>query len=978
MVNSPGIARLISEFRREHFAFWRLRPEPDPYFVGYATCSSRFARSPSKSCSNQLAFHEIRVMFCTMDRNDHWIREKAAASLNPAQVETVLIHLSEHWPETAQPLADVVEQFPLGEAALLHLLAVSSICAARLTHDPDSLLWLCQAQICSAPRSYAEMLGYLRRSAGNSITDQGFSALRFWKGREMTRIAVRELANIASLEETTAELSQVAGICIRNVFEHWNTELRQRYGSPQAEFAILALGKLGGGELNYSSDVDLLFLYSEDGQLTAHISYHEFFNRLAKRILETFSTGHPAGSLFRVDLRLRPEGSAGPLARSLASMENYYAGFGETWERLALIKARGIGGSRELAYEFLRQHQPFIYPKSVSPDLLYEIAGIKRRIERDIVGADKLERDVKLGRGGIREIEFIVQTLQLIHGARHPFLQETSMLKALRALRELDLLPHEEVLTCDNTYRFLRRVEHRLQIEGEQQTHLVPRDPEALRCLALSLRFSSSEDFTATLQERMRAVRPIFQRIVSGTSAGPVRLSTTDNLEIFSDQKRAAKALSDLAQGAASFHIAPRTRQIFRKLRPALLAWLAKTSDPDVTLNQFVRFVEGYGLRSLFFELLVANPRLLELVVKTFDASRFASDLLIRRPQLLEDITRDPTFDEPRSVTENLRRLDSLGANANNLDPIRAYRQRQLLRIILRDVLGLIQPAATFAELSDVAEACLVFVEKLLASDQLTIIALGKFGGREISYGADLDVLFVGEDVRAAQNLMTAMAQATAEGDIWALDARLRPEGEKGPLVCSLETYESYYASRAQPWELQALTRARPVSGPLQNEFMEVANRAWRRACQDADLFIKIDDMVERIRRERGSGSDFLDLKTGNGGIIEAEFLVQALQMRANIWEQNWERAVDRLNERGHLDEPDVAKLKNSYAFLRRCELVLRRYDNRSTSALPADPNEQRKFVIRLGCHEVDAFRGDYLNAREAIHTLYQRLVTPA
>jgi [glutamine synthetase] adenylyltransferase / [glutamine synthetase]-adenylyl-L-tyrosine phosphorylase len=913
-----------------------------------------------------------------MARNDHWIREKAAASLNPAQVETVLIHLTEHWPETARPLADVVEQFPLGEAAVLHLFAVSSICATRLMQDPDSLLWLCQPQICCAPRSHAEMLGYLRRSAGNSIADQGFSALRFWKGREMTRIAVRELANVAPLEETTAELSQVAEICIRNVFEHWNTELRQQYGSPKAEFAILALGKLGGSELNHSSDVDLLFLYSEEGQLTARLSYHEFFNRLGKKILETFSTRHDAGSLFRVDLRLRPEGSAGPLARSLESMENYYAGFGETWERLALIKARGIGGSRELAYEFLRQHQPFIYPKSASVDLLDEIASIKRRIERDIVGVDKLERDVKLGRGGIREIEFIVQTLQLIHGARDPFLQESSMLKALRALRQLDLLPREEVLTCDNTYRFLRRVEHRLQIEAEQQTHVVPRDPEALQRLARSLRFSSSQDFTAALQERMRAVRLIFQRIVSGPSTAQARSPKADELEIFSDQKRAAKELSDLVHGAASFHIAPRTRHIFRKLRPALLGWFAKTADPDATLTQFVRLVEGYGLRSLFFELLVANPRLLELVVKTFDASRFAGELLIRRPQLLEDITRDPNFGEPRSVAENLRRLDSLGADPNNLDPMRAYRQRQLLRITLLDVLGLVPPAATFAELSDVAEACLVFITKLLASEQLTIIALGKFGGREISYGADLDVLFVGEDARAAQNLMIAMAQPTAEGNIWALDARLRPEGEKGPLVCSLETYESYYASRAQPWELQALTRARSVSGPLQDEFMEIAKRAWARAGQHADLLIRIDDMLKRIRRERGSGSDFLDLKTGNGGIIEAEFLVQALQMRGKIWEQNWERAVDRLQEHGHLAKLEVANLKNSYARLRRCELVLRRYDNRGVSMLPNDPDEQRKFAIRLGYHEFDAFRRDYLDARDVVHTLYERHITPA
>src|SRR5213595_3439034 len=440
----------------------------------------------------------------------------------------------------------------------------------------------------------------------------------------------------------------------------------------------------------------------------------------------------------------------------------------------------------------------------------------------------------------------------------------------------------------------------------------------------------------------MRAVRPIFERIISKTPATPAEPLEANHLEIFTDQKRAAKAFTDLAQSAAGFHIAPRTRQIFGKLRPILIGWLTKTADPDATLNQFVRFVEAYGLRSLFFELLVENPRLLELFMKTLDASRFSGELLIRQPQLLEDITRDPAFHQPRSVAENLRRLDSLGADANNLDPIRAYRQRQMLRIILRDVLGLLQPAATFAELSDVAEACLVFVAKLLANENLTVIALGKFGGREISYGADLDVLFVGEDVRAAQNLMIAMAQPTAEGNIWALDARLRPEGEKGPVVCSLETYESYYAGRAQPWELQALTRARGVSGSLQAEFMKIVKRAWSRACQDADVFIKIDDMLERIRRERGSGSDLLDLKTGSGGIIEAEFLVQAMQIRENIWEQNWERALDRLHEHGCLPGSDVAKLKRSYALLRRCELGLRLFDNIVGSTIPSDPVEQR------------------------------------
>jgi glutamate-ammonia-ligase adenylyltransferase len=402
---------------------------------------------------------------------------------------------------------------------------------------------------------------------------------------------------------------------------------------------------------------------------------------------------------------------------------------------------------------------------------------------------------------------------------------------------------------------------------------------------------------------------------------------------------------------------------------------MTKSADPDLTLNQFVRFVEAYGLRSLLFELLVTNPRLLQLVVKTFDASRFAGELLIRRPQLLEDITRDPTFDELRSVAENLRRLESLGANPNNLDPIRAYRQRQFLRVILREILGLATPANVFGELSDLAEACLVYTAKLLGDDELTIIALGKFGGRDISYGADLDVVFVGENNRAAQNLITAMVQPTAEGNIWALDARLRPEGENGPLVCSLETFQWYYANRAQLWELQALTRARTVSGSRQDEFMEIAKFAWRRAGQDPDLLIKIDEMLERIRRERGSGSDLLDLKTGRGGIIEAEFLVQALQMREDIWQPNWEWAVDGLHGCGVFNDAEATKLKQSYALLRRCESALRRYENKAASTLPIDPNEQRKLAIRSGYDSFETFRRDYVDARDAVQALYDRKI---
>src|SRR5207253_2830093 len=450
-----------------------------------------------------------------MSSQARWIKSKAEGSLNPDQVETALNEIAAGWDGS---LPDFLHDFPLGEEALIHLLAVSQICAERLQRDPELLRWLARPEISMSDRGPRRMLAELS-SSSKSVPAENFRALRLWKAREMTRIALRELAEASSLEDTTAELSCLAGVCLAIVYEECDTRLRARFGAPHTEFTILGLGKLGGRELNHSSDIDLMFLYGEEGQVSPRLSNHEWHNRLAEQIVKSFSAGEPA--LFRLDLRLRPEGSAGPLARSLESMENYYAGFGETWERLALIKARGIGGSRELAYEFLRQHQPFIYPGSPTPDLLDEIANIKRRIERDVVGHDELERDVKLGTGGIREIEFVVQALQLIHGAHHAFLQEASTLKALRDLRQLDLLPRDEVLTLDKAYRFLRRVEHRLQIEAEQQTHTVPREPEALRRLALSLRFSSGERFTVALQEKMRTVRSIFERVISGTHAEP-------------------------------------------------------------------------------------------------------------------------------------------------------------------------------------------------------------------------------------------------------------------------------------------------------------------------------------------------------------------------------------------------------------------------------------------------------------------------
>ncbi len=907
------------------------------------------------------------------DADRTWIKAKAASTLHPGQVERTLSALSAQWPPDEESLHTVVENFPLGEAALLHLLAISSIGAGRLARDPHILLWLRHPEVSGERRGPNRMRADLRRATKEiPASADNFRGLRLWKGREMLRIALREIAGAAALEETTAELSQLAEICVTEVLTYWNAELRTRLGAPEAEFGVLALGKLGGRELNHSSDIDVIFFYSAEGHVTPSLSYHEWFSRLATKIFETFASKDPAGALFRMDLRLRPEGSTGPLVRSLASLENYYSGFGETWERLALIKARGISGSDELAYEFLREHQPFIYPKTATPELLDEIAAIKRRIERDIVGHENLERNVKLGRGGIREIEFVVQALQLLHGARHAFLQETSTLKALPALAELELLPRAESLDLEQAYRFLRRTEHRLQMEGEQQTHTVPDEPEALERLARSLGFSETAEFLAALHEHRSRVRAVFTRVVAERPQD--KETWTGQLKFFQDQESAEKAIAALAQGRSGTHVAARTKQIFQKLRPMLLEELKRRVDPDATLTQFVRFVEAYGMRSLLFELLVANPRLLELLLKAFSASRYASDLLIRRPQLLEEVTGLGVLDRSVSVERHLAALRLSGATAEKLDPIRAYRQMQSLRILLRDVLGVIDLATLQREHSALAEACLIFVHGLLApAGDLTIIGLGKFGGRDLSYGADLDVLFIGENTRAAREILVEMGRSTAEGSIAMLDARLRPDGEKGPLTCSLATYTAYYETRAQLWETQALTRARPICGPEGEAFLELARAAWKKAGERPDLFTQIDTMRERILHERGTGAEILDLKTGLGGIIEAEFLVQGLQMRTQTWSAQFSFAVEALRQRGVFTGADATALQSSYDLLRRCEAVLRRWENKSVSALPSDEAEQTKLALRMGAKDLAAFGEQYRAARERVHLTYAR-----
>lgn len=903
-----------------------------------------------------------------------WIDAIASTSFAPDRVRNTFLRISESWPAGLPPFRDVLGSFDKMERDVVHLIAVSPVSGEKLVRDPAALVWLSEPDVLTSNRGMGRMRKDLEELSilfpPQRVDD--FSALRRWKQREMLRIALRDVGGIAGVEQTTLELSQLAEICVREITGRHYVELVRRLGEPGTPFVMLGMGKFGGNDLNYSSDIDVVFFYDETGQMASGLTRQEFFARLMQKIIEVFKATDPAGPLFRIDLRLRPEGDGGPLVRSLDSMENYYAAFGETWERMALSKARIVAGDDELAYEFFQRLQAFIYPRSVGPEMIEEVAHIKGRIEREIVGETNLHRNVKLGRGGIREIEFISQSLQLLHGSRHAFLQERGTLKSLHALQQLDLLPREAMETLIAAYRFLRITEHRLQIVEEAQTHTLPDNPQALELIAKSLACSGliagvncTEAFLAALETHTTAVREIFEAVMKSDSEETV----IHDVAFFEDPVRAQKSLQELGEGSGSSLVSPRTRKLFGRLEPELLQAIENAADPDATLTRFVRFTERYGLRGALYETLLVNPRVLELLVKLFDSSAFLSEIAIRRPQLVEEVARLGNLGEPFDVSAQ---LSGLARNDENLpwqDWVRVYRRAQQLRIGLRDLLGFATLPEVFAETTALADACLLFTQRQLKlDDQLTVVALGKFGGQELGYGADLDVVFVGSEPAAAAQLVRAMTEQTGEGRVFAVDARLRPEGDKGQLAITVDEWKDYFErGRGALWEAQSLTKARPISGPLQADFLKTAQSVWRQHGQREELFSGVSAMLNRVAEHRG-GNPLLDFKTGPCGLMRIEFFVQAHQMRAGVWETNTLRALDALAGAGALPHETVRELSSAYLWLRQLETVLRRMTDTPVSRLPENTLELKRLAQRCGFANSDALLDRMKITGETIH----------
>jgi glutamate-ammonia-ligase adenylyltransferase len=927
-------------------------------------------------------------------------------------------------------------------------------------------------------RDYAGALGELRR----------------FKQREMLRIAARDLARLGQVVEITREISDVADVCLDTVWRVVWQQFTERFGRPfqpdaagrwqPAPSCVLGLGKLGGQELNYSSDVDVLFLYGEEGEVfkeppakenlqRAAMSNHQFFNRLAEAFIAEVTRVTPAGMLFRVDVRLRPEGDAGPLCRSLESYENYYAQWGQTWERLMLVKARQVAGDEGLAAEFLEMIHPFRFPRSVSADVLREVAAIKDRIETEVVRAGELGRNVKLGRGGIREIEFIAQTLQLLHSGRLPFLQTAQTLPCLAKLAQYNLLSGSEAGQLDAAYRFLREVEHRLQMDENRQTHTIPADRPARLRLARLMGLASWEEFEPALQVHTGNVRRVYERLLKAdspeTPTGLPRSFAGAEEEwksllaahSFRDPATAFRLLKEFAEGPGYVHVSPRTTELARQLIPKLLALCPKKdgtgfppvaepaspvssrgrnggaerdkpgtgsvlSDPDRVVTRLDSFIAAYGARAVLFEMWNSNPATFRLLLWLFDRSEFLAEVAIHNPDLIDDLIAGDRLRQHKMAREILSDLRHGHDDEDQFFWLRRYHEAELMRLGLRDILGLADFEQNLAELSALADACLQYALEVVMrknrinSPPFAVIGLGKLGGCEIDYGSDLDIVFVTDarprDLpklqRLAAEMLDLMTRRTERGIIFHTDARLRPDGEKGLLVNTLAAYEEYYRRRAKLWEIQTLTRTRRVAGDLalgekfqklaarladfskvskikdrRDELRESPTRPGRLrtppsatkkarplpACFTSDWKNQIHQMRMRIEKERTPrGRDDLAIKTGKGGLMDAEFIAQALCLE-NGWQvANTLRALERARTAGVL--PDAEKLWENYRQLRRVEGILRRWSYEGEVVLPDDPAPYYRVSVRCGFATPEKFREALAEWRRAIREVYEKV----
>ncbi|MEE9614626.1 MAG: bifunctional [glutamate--ammonia ligase]-adenylyl-L-tyrosine phosphorylase/[glutamate--ammonia-ligase] adenylyltransferase, partial [Thermodesulfobacteriota bacterium] len=782
---------------------------------------------------------------------------------------------------------------------------------------------------------------------GAHTFDEMAAALRGYRNREYLRIGARDLLKLASMEEVTDELSQLASASLDQGLAFCMEEMKREYGRPleesgkEAEFAVIGLGKLGGGELNFLSDIDILYVYStERGETTGgskgSLHLHPFFIKLSERLTRLISAVTGEGFVFRVDLDLRPRGRSGELANSLRSVEVYYESWGQTWERGMLIKARPVAGSAALGKSFLEIVEPFVYRKYLDFATVEEIKAMKEKIDLALLKRSPDAVDVKLGAGGIREIEFFCQALQLVHGGKVAEVREAGTLRALGKLERAGFLPGGDASTLKESYIFLRNLEHRIQIVEGRQTQAVPARAAELKRLARMMGFEDTaekggkagEKFREAYGEKTSGVYDIYKSLFYGAEKSLIErmpegarllfapdLAEEEGLKNlaslgFPDPGAAWETVKLLREGSTSEYLPPRAGTLRERLLPFAVAKAAASPEPERSLSHMERFLSAIGPRVGLYSILTENPSLTEQLLKLFGSSEFLSRALSEQPANLDLLLSEQMGKPHKSAEESAREFGAVVSEdyEESLDGLRRLRNQELFRIGLNDVLGRLSPAEATGQISSLAEAALgaglrmAFEETAKrygrpSDERFAIIALGKFGGSELSYGSDLDILFVYADgegetsgtgkktvsnheffVALAQRIINALSMRTREGVVFTVDMRLRPSGSSGPLVISLDSLIGYHREKARIWERQALTKVRAVCGdePFGREVISRLNECTYGeppSKEEMEELLGIRKRMEtEIAKERAGR---FNIKTGRGGVVDIEFLVQ-------------------------------------------------------------------------------------------------------
>ncbi len=786
---------------------------------------------------------------------------------------------------------------------------------------------------------------------GTMEIDHIMRALRVFKKRWLLKITLRDITGETDILGSMEELSVLAETII-SIALKWSLKLnRKRFGEPSdCIITLIGLGKLGGKELNYSSDVDLMAVYaSDDGQTSGvpgpsgvrlyRISNHEFYCKVMELFNRLLSSNTDDGIAYRVDLRLRPQGQKGDIALPLKAYQTYYESWGRTWERMALLRARPVAGDMDLGRSFMRTVSPFVWREILDFTEIDEIRGLKKKIDSTFV-----KDDIKRGYGGIREAEFFVQTFQLIYGAANSGLRSCRILDSIQALKEMEMVPAEDLTTLWENYLFLRRIEHYLQMKEDLQTHKLPSSDEDLDSLARKMDFSSKRDFLANLRLKKMQIRNMYNSLLGTKDDVHTEVLNLLEGEIMDEElkgylsfrkvRHPGKCLvkvKSIREHMGAFRTM-QERSVAREVIPQLSENALAAESPDRALSGLEKVLTTYDIKTVHLTAIMEQKELMEGIIKIFSLSPYLTSIFLSNHHYLDLLIEEwsilKTF---KSVEERLRRIVQTGQEIES--KLAMYRRLEEIRLGMLFLLKILKTEDLFRGLSHVAEAIIRVILDRSGCKGMSVIALGKLGGREMTFGSDVDIIFISktsEAMTAAENIIKSLTTYTDKGVLYNVDTRLRPDGSKGILVKDLDGYRKYYQKDAQNWEIQALLKARPVGGDLRlaHSFINMAKGVILQRGSDVDIE-DIKTMRNRIMRELSHESEGMDIKLGPGGIEEIEFYVQFLQLchakkSPEILVQNTTAAINRLAKKGILNPAERKILHNSYKYYRKLEALLR------------------------------------------------------